>query len=153
MTNIGSNYKRKTDLTAYPVNLPYITAVYYFVKGFTDSCNNFSICEEIGIKVDDVMGYLGYKRILVKYFGSLDKFEEFVDDNDEDGVYEFYENLGKEYAREILFINYGKLIYNIKRKRKYIIKAISEFLDSKLGWSLFPNGYNERKNMKNLYIV
>ena len=97
------------------------------------------------------MRYLGYKRILIKYFKSLDKFEEFVDDNDENGVYEFYENLGKEYAIEFLFINYGKLIYNIKRK--YIIKAISEFLDSKLGWSLFPNSHNERRNMKNLYII
>ena len=105
----------------------------------------------MGIKVDDIMRYLGYEKILIKYFGSLDKFEEFVDDNDEDGVYEFYENFGKEYAREFIFINYGKLIYNIKRK--YIIKAISVFLDSKISWSLFPKNCNKRKNMKNLYII
>jgi len=98
------------------------------------------------------MKYLGYKGIL-KYFESLGKFKEFVDDYDEDGVYEFYENLGKEYAIEFLFINYGKLIYNVKRKRKYIIKAIRGFLNSKLSWSLFPKGYNKRKNMKNSYII
>jgi hypothetical protein len=106
----------------------------------------------MGMKVDDVMRYLGYEKILIKYFGSLDKFEEFVDDNDEDGVYEFYENLGKEYAREFIFINYGKLIYN-NIKREYVIKAISGFLDSKISWSLFPKSCNERKNMKNLYII
>jgi len=53
--NIGRNHEGKIDLINYHVNLPYITAVYYFVKGFIDGCNNFSICEEMGIKVDDIM--------------------------------------------------------------------------------------------------
>jgi len=78
---------------------------------------------------------LGYKRILIKMFGNISLVEEFID-NDDDIDYEPYKKLGEEYA-ELYFKN--KYIDNITEK--YIAKIIKEFLNSKLSYGIFSNGY------------
>jgi hypothetical protein len=149
---IGRDNKTKLDYINYFLytDLPFVIAVYYFAKGFVEECNNFDIYECKRIKVKDILRYLRYEKILIKIFGSLNKVEEFVDNIDEDGFYEFYYNLGREYFKEFYFINNG-ILTNIKRKQ--ILKTISNFLDSKFSYSLFFNNYKESKNKKNLYII
>ena len=68
-------------------------------------------------------------------FGDMSLVEEFIDNND-DIDYEAHKKLGDEYA-ELYFKN--KYIDNITEKS--IAKIINEFLNSKLSYGLFSNGY------------
>jgi hypothetical protein len=149
---IGRDNKTKLDYINYflYIDLLFLIEVYYFAKGFVEECNNLDIYECKKIKVKDILRYLRYEKILIKIFGSLNKVEEFVDNIDEDGFYEFYYDLGREYFKEFYFINNG-ILTNIKRKQ--ILKTISKFLYSKFSYGLFFNNYKESKNKKNLYII
>jgi hypothetical protein len=149
---IGRDNKTKLDYINYflYIDLLFLIEVYYFAKGFVEECNNLDIYECKRIKVKDILRYLRYEKILIKIFGSLNKVEEFVDSIDEDGFYEFYYNLGREYFKEFYFIN-NRILTNIKRKQ--ILKTISKFLYSKFSYGLFSNNYKESKNKKNLYII
>ena len=106
---IGRDDKKKLDYINYflYIDVLFAIAVYYFAKGFVEKCNNFYIYECKRIKVKDILKYLCYEKMLIKIFGSLNKVEEFVDNIDEDGLYEFYYDLGREYFKEFYFINIG----------------------------------------------
>ena len=72
---------------------------------------------------------------MFKDINSIEEIEEIID-NDDDIDYEPYKKLGDEYA-ELYFKN--KYIDNITEK--HIAKIIKEFLNSKLSYGLFSNGY------------
>jgi len=68
-------------------------------------------------------------------FGDINSIEEFID-NDDYIDYEPHKKLGDEYAG---FYFKNKHIDNITERD--ITKIIKEFLDSKLSYGLFSNGY------------
>ena len=125
--SLQRKYKTKLDDIIYFNKDP--IAVYYFTKGFIAGCEDLEICKEGKIKIGNVLEYLGYRRILIKMFRA--KNINSINTN-----YEYYKNLGEEYA-ELYFKN--KYIRNITEN--HVAEIINGFLNSKLSYGLFSNGY------------
>jgi len=125
--SLRRKYKTKLDDIIYFNKDP--IAVYYFTKGFIEGCEELKICKEGKIKIGNVLEYLGYKRILIKMLRAKNI-------NSINRNYEYYKNLGEEYA-ELHFKN--KYIDNITEN--HVAEIINGFLNSKLSYGLFSNGY------------
>jgi len=74
---------------------------------------------------------------MFRNINSIEEIEEIID-NDDDIDYEPYKKLGEEYAGFYFNTNYIKMD-NITEKN--ISEIINEFLNSKLSYGIFSNGY------------
>jgi len=108
-------------------------AVYYFTKGFIKECENLRVCEVGKIKIEEVLGYLGYGEELIMQFknnGSLIK-KMLISMNIN---YKRYENSGREFAKKYFWYNYAE-IFDIGPER--VAELISRCIYSKSYYFLF----------------
>ena len=108
-------------------------AVYYFTKGFIKECENLRVCEVGKIKIEEVLGYLGYGEELIMQFknnGSLIK-KMLISMNIN---HKRYENSGREFAKKYFWYNYAE-IFDIGPER--VAELISRCIYSKSYYFLF----------------
>jgi hypothetical protein len=118
-------------------------AVYYFTKGFIEECENLRVCKVGEIKIEEVLGYLGYGEELIMLFennGSLvKKMLKYMNIN-----YKRYENLGREFAEKYFWYNYAEVIFGIEPER--VAELINRCIYSKSYYFLFrENPLNNKR--------
>ncbi|MFP3290100.1 MAG: hypothetical protein RXN31_02710 [Candidatus Nanopusillus acidilobi] len=116
-------------------------AVYYFTKGFIKECENLRVCEVGEIKIEEVLGYLGYGEELIMQFknkrSSIKKMLKYMNIN-----YKRYENSGREFAEKYFRYNYIEEIFDIGPER--VAELINRCVYSKSYYFLFRE--NPRRN-------
>jgi len=117
-------------------------AVYYFTKGFIKECENLRVCEVGKIKIEEVLGYLGYGEELIMLFennGSLIK-KMLISMNIN---HKRYENSGREFAKKYFWYNYAE-IFDIGPER--VAELIGRCIYSKSYYFLFrENPLNNKR--------
>jgi hypothetical protein len=120
-------------------------AVYYFTKGFIKECENLRVCKVGEIKIEEVLGYLGYREELIMLIKEILKYMNIN--------YRRYKNSGREFAEKYFIYNYinnynyNKGIFDIGPER--VAKLINRCVYSKSYYFLFRENplNNKRKSV------